>query len=397
MSLLFTPMRIGDLQINNRFVHSATHECMAGETGLVTDRMIRRYERLAKGEIGLIIPGYLYVHPLGRAAKYQTGIHSDEMIDGLQKLVNTVHQYGGKIVFQLVHSGRQTTKEIIGQTPMAPSKKGRDPMLLVKPREMSEGDIQEIIESFGSAAKRAALAGADGVQLHGAHGYLINQFLSPFFNHRNDAWGGSDENRFLFLKEVILEIRKKIPKGMPILIKLNTQDYTPKKGITPDLAKEYAKRLKSLGINGIEVSCGVLSYSVFNVMRGDVPVKELVLNLPWWKKHLARIMLKRMMGKFDLQEGYNIEAAKMIKPVLGEVPLFVVGGLRRVSHMEEVLEKGYADFISMSRPFIRQPLLVKEIKEGKTEAVSCVSCNKCLAAVANDMPVACYNKNFPVS
>lgn len=343
----------------------------------------------------MIIPGFLYVHPLGRAAKYQLGIHSDDMIPGLKKLVEAVHQEGGKIAFQLVHSGRQTTKAIIGQTPIAPSSKGRDPMYLVKPKEMNEEEIQESIKAFGKAAKRAAEAGADGIQIHAAHGFLINQFLSPFFNHRKDDWGDSDENRFRFLKEVFLETRKALPRGMPILIKLNTHDYTPQEGITPSLSKKYAEWLAALGINGLEISGGTMTYSAFNVMRGDVPVDEMVTYLPWWKKHLARIMMKRLVGKYDLQEGYHLEAAKMIKPVLSKTPLFVVGGLRRVAQMEEVLEKNYADFISMCRPFIREPFLVKRIKEGKTDAAACVSCNRCVAAVVNDIPVGCYFKKFP--
>jgi len=240
------------------------------------------------------------------------------------------------------------------------------------------------------AAGRAVKAGADGIQLHAAHGYLINQFLSPFFNTRNDAWGGSDKNRFRFLKEIIIEIKKELPEKMLLLVKLNTNDYTPREGITPLLAKQYAQWLPELEIDGLEISCGTPIYSFMNMCRGDVPVKEILEGLSRWKKPVGKRMLSALVGKYDLQEGYNLEAAKMIKPVIGKVPLFLVGGLRSLSYMEEILEKGSVDFISMSRPFIREPLLVKRFKEGKTEAASCVSCNKCLAAVANNRPVRCY-------
>jgi 2,4-dienoyl-CoA reductase-like NADH-dependent reductase (Old Yellow Enzyme family) len=366
---------------------------MARETGEVTDEIVNRYRNLAKGEVGLVIPGYMYVHPLGRAVKYQTGIHSDDMIPGLKKVVEAVHNEGGKIAFQLVHAGRQTTKALIGQTPMGPSGKRRDPLYFVKPKEMVEEEIQEAIQAFGTAAKRAVEAGADGVQLHSAHGYLINQFLSPFFNQRQDEWGGSDENRFRFLKEVFLETRRGIPGGMPILVKLNTNDHTPKDGVTPPLAVKYAGWLAELRIDGLEASSGTISYSFMNMCRGDVPVDDLVKGLPLWKKPLGKFMMKSLVGKFDLEEGYNLEAAKMIKSVIGEIPLSVVGGLRRVVQMEEVLQKNYADLISMSRPFIREPFLVKRIKEGKTDVVSCVSCNKCFAAIATDRPARCYNKD----
>ena len=397
MSILFTPINLGDTQIKNRFIHSATHEATGLETGEVSDKLIKRYQNLAKGEVGLIIPGYMFVHPLGRCAKYQTGIHSDDMIPGLRRLVEAVHEEGGKIAFELVHAGRQTTKAMIGQTPIGPSSKGRDPIYFVKPKEMSADEIQEVIQAFGKAARRAVEAGADGIELDAAHGFLIGQFISPFFNHRKDEWGGSDANRFRLLKEIVSEARNALPPGMPLLVKLNTHDYTPQEGITPSLAVTYAKWLSDLKINGLEISCGSAIYSFMNMCRGDVPVKELVQALPFWQKPLAKLMLKRMVGKYDFDEPYNLEAAKMIKPVLGKTPLFVVGGLRKVAQMKEILEKQYADCISMCRPFIREPFIVKRIREGRAEAVACVSCNKCFAAVANNMPVQCYNKGFPAS
>jgi 2,4-dienoyl-CoA reductase-like NADH-dependent reductase (Old Yellow Enzyme family) len=395
VSVLFTPIDLGNVQAKNRFVHSATYEVMASETGEVSDKLIKRYQNLAKGEVGLIIPGYMYIHPLGRSYKHQTGIHNDYMISGLRKLVEAVHQEGGKMVFQLAHAGRQTTKGIIEQIPLGPSCRGRDPINFVKPKEMSADQIQEVIQAFRIAASRAAEAGADGVQLHAAHGYLINQFLSPFFNHRKDEWGGSDANRFRILKEIILEVRKALPKGMPVLVKLNTHDHTPHEGITPSLSVTYAKWLADLEIDGLEISCGSAVYSFMNMCRGDVPVIELVNSLPFWKRPVGKLMMKSMVGKYGFEEGYNLDAAKIIKPVLGKIPLFVVGGFRKVAEMRNALERRYADCISMSRPFIREPFIVKKIREGRAEAVACVSCNKCLAAVVNEMPVQCYNRGFP--
>jgi len=395
MSVLFTPKKIGKMEIQNRFVHSATYECMADINGEVTDKLIKRYRRIVKGGVGLIIPGYLFIMPNGRAVHYQTGIYNDDMIEGLKKLVDVVHNEGGKIAFQLAHSGRQTTKDSIGQTPLAPSKGSMDSIYMVKPKEMMEEEIQEVISAFGAAAFRANEAGADGVQIHAAHGYLVNQFLSPFFNKRTDSWGASDENRFRFIKEVVLEVKKNISDEMAILVKLNTQDYTPKEGITLELAKKYSAWLAELPINGLEVSCGTISYSMFNMVRGDVPTEEIISTYPLWRQILGKMLLKKMEGKFDLEEGYNLEAAKLIKPVIGEIPLLVVGGLRKVAHMKEVIENGFSDFISMSRPFIREPNIVNRIRDGKAGAVACVSCNKCFAAAANYMPVYCYNKGFP--
>ncbi len=390
MSRLFSPVKIGSLELRNRFVRSATFEGMAKGNGRVTDDVIKLYRNLAKGGVGLIITGHFNVDQVGKASVNQIGIHSNEMIPGLKRLVQGVHEHDGKIVFQLSHAGRQTTKKITGHSPIAPSAKGRDPIFLVKPIEMSEEDVQETIQCFAKAAKRAVEAGADGIQLHGAHGYLINQFLSPFFNTRSDAWGASEEGRFRFLEQVFCEIKKKVPEETPIMIKLNSHDHTPSQGVTPELAAHYARKLAEMGIDAVEVSSGSNFYSFMEVSRGRVPVQELVEGMPLWKKPIAKIKLSRMVGKYDHAEGYHLEAAKVIKPVLGDVPLLLVGGMRRIEHMDEILEKGYADLISMSRPFVREPFLVKRIELGKTDHASCVSCNKCRAAIANRMPLRCY-------
>ena len=198
------------------------------------------------------------------------------------------------------------------------------------------------------------------------------------------------------MKEIIIEIQKRLPPEKAILVKLNTRDYTPKEGINLIMATLYAKWLADLKIDALEVSCGTLSYSSFNMVRGDVPVDDIVMNFPLWRKILGKIILKKMVGKFDLQEGYNADAAKTIKPVIGNIPLMLVGGMRNVSHMEEVINSGWADFISMCRPLIREPKIVKKFKEGKSESVACVSCNRCFAGAANHMPVYCYNKGLPM-
>lgn len=389
MSILFDPIRLGQTHIANRFVCSATYEAMATEQGEVTDALVKRYRVLAKGDIGLIIPGYMYVHSLGSAAKYQVGIHDDRMIPGLRRLTDAVHEQDGRIVFQLAHAGRQTKKELIGCTPLGPSARGRDPTFFVKPAAMSEAQIAIAIDAFGQAARRAVEAGADGVQVHAAHGYLLNQFLSPFWNRRHDAWGGSDENRFRILREAVVEVRKALPVGMPLLVKLNTYDGTPKEGMTPPLALTYARWLAELGIDGLELSSGSTYYSFGDMIRGEVPVDELALAFPGWMRPFAKLALGQMVGKFDLEEGYNVPASQLIKPAVGEVPVMVVGGLRRVAHMEALLEEGVADMVSMARPFIREPHLVRRIWDGRAEGSTCTSCNKCFALIAADRPVRC--------
>lgn len=395
MSILFTPYKIGELEIKNRFIQSATFESMAEPDGEVSQPLIERYRKLAGGDVGLVIPGLMFVHPLGRTAEKQVGIHQDDMIPGLKSLTEAVHSEGGKIAFQLVHAGRQTNKKLIGQNPLGVSAVGRDPAYFVKPTPMNDEQIHEAIESFATAAARAVEAGADAIQIHAAHGYLINQFLSPYFNRRDDDWGGTDENRFRLLKETISRTRDIIPDNFPLLVKLSTNDYVPGEGITPRLAVSYARWLTELGIDGLEISSGSVVYSFINMSRGSVPANEIASRFPWWQKPLVKSVLNKMAGKYDHMEGYNLEASDLIKPVLGKTALSVVGGFRNLATMEKLVQEDRTDFISMARPFIREPGIVKAFKEGRKEKVTCVSCNRCFAAVTIGLPVKCYKDHFP--
>jgi 2,4-dienoyl-CoA reductase-like NADH-dependent reductase (Old Yellow Enzyme family) len=392
MSILFEPVKLGNVQIKNRFVHSATYEGMATTIGKVTDELVRRYQRLARGEIGLIIPGGLYVHPLGRTSKHQAGIHTDDMIPGLKQVADVIHQEGSKVVFQLMHAGGQAKKEATRHPPIGPSSAVRDPSTFTKSKRMTETQIEEIVRAFGDASQRAVVAGADGIQLHAAHGYLISQFLSPFYNDRNDDWGGSDENRFRFLAKITKEITSVLPERTPLLVKLNVHDYTPKEGITPPLAAKYARWLNGLGIVGIELSCGT-AFSFMNMCRGDVPLDELVEGLAWWQKPVGRLTLNRLVGGYGFRGAYNLEAAKAIRPACGDSKVILVGGLRSLVQMEETVRQGHADFISMCRPFIREPSLVRRARRGETTTASCVSCNKCFAAMVNGSPIRCYHRD----
>jgi len=390
MSILFTSKNIGNVKIKNRFIHAPTYEAMATEKGEVTGELIDRYRNIAQGGAGLIIPGFMYVHPVGKCIEFQTGIHQDEMIPRLTELVKVVHEKGSKIFFELTHAGRQTYRKTIGQTPIAPSTAKKDPLFRVKPKEMTIDEIHEAIHAYSEAARRAVESGADGVHISAAAGYLGHEFLSPFFNQRTDEWGGSDENRFRFLKEIILASRRKMPKDTALTVKLNVNDYTPKEGVTPDLAKKYALWLVETGIDGLEIASGTISYSSMNMWLGDVPVSDYVNMMPSYMKPLAWLVIRGWVGKYDLIEGWNLEAAKMIKAVLGETPLFLVGGLRRRDHMEEIIQKGYSDFISLCRPLIREPDLVNKFQKGEADVSSCNSCNKCIGAVLNNLPIRCY-------
>jgi 2,4-dienoyl-CoA reductase-like NADH-dependent reductase (Old Yellow Enzyme family) len=389
LSILFTPKKIGEVEIKNRFVHAATYESMAEVDGRVTDMLIQRYSRLARGEVGLIITGIAIVHPLGNVPGRAIGIYSDAMIPGLKRLAEAVHEHGAKIFIQLLHAGAQTNRQAIGRTPLAPSLVGPNPMYLNMARPMRQREIEEAIRAFGQAARRAAEAGADGVHIAASGGYLLNEFLSPYFNRRKDGWGGSDENRFRIMREVIREVRRNLAPGMALTVKLTANDYTPRKGMTTPLAARYAGWMAELGIDALEIASGCTTYSGWHIWRGGVPVRELVKDLPAWQKPVAWLKFRSMVGKYDFSGPYNLEDARVIKAAIGEVPFILVGGLRRLSQMEEIVERGEADFVALSRPLVREPNLVKKFREGKAEASTCISCNKCFAEIVHRRPLRC--------
>ena len=395
MSLLFTPHKIGNLEIKNRFVRAPVYEGLAAGDGSVGNDMIRFHTRLARGGAGLICTGYMFADRLGRAQKRQAGIHSDDMIPGLKKLADAVHKEGAKIAFEISHAGRQTEKHLIGQNPIGPSRIRRDPSFFIKPDEMTEEKICETVDAFIAAAGRALKAGSDVVYLHAGGGDLLNQFLSPFFNVRKDKWGGSPENRFRIVREIITGIKTRVSADIPILVKMNSQDLKPRKGITTQLAVTYAAWLDELGVNGLELTTGVKFYNHMNCWRGDVPVKEIVKALPLWKKPVGWMLMKNLQGKHDLIEGWILEDLKAARKVSGNMALFIVGGMRKTAHMTEILEKGYADFICLARPLLREPSFVKNVREGKTQESLCISCNRCIGGVMNQLPTACYRNGLP--
>jgi 2,4-dienoyl-CoA reductase-like NADH-dependent reductase (Old Yellow Enzyme family) len=354
-SILFTPVRVGSLTLPNRFVRSATHDFMADEDGSVTDRNVELYRRLAEGEVGLIITGHAYVNRSGKASPRQLGVYSDSLLPGLKRVAGAVHGFPSRIILQIAHAGRQTKEKICGCTPLAPSAV-YEPVLKVLPREMTEGQVRDVIRDFVRAAGRAREAGFDGVQLHAAHGYLISGFLSPYTNRRRDQWGGSSENRSRLAVEILRGIKKECGPDFPVIAKLNSSDFL-EGGLEVQEAVEAARRLESEGLDGLEVSGGTSEARRGSMWPGIRP---------------------------EAEEGYFTPAASRIKSAVS-IPVFGLGGLRTLRVMERVVAEGRADLVSLSRPFIREPFLVRKFRTGDIRKSACISCNKCF----NPRGIAC--------
>lgn len=348
MANLFDQTKINGMVLRNRLVRSATWEGMCEADGRPTRKLAEYYRELACGGVGLIISGYTFVRPDGKQLPGKMGIHTDDFADQMRALTLLVHDEGGKICIQLVHAGGQTDTATAGRRPLAPSSIEAEQFPEV-PQELSLDDIAAIVQAFAAAAKRAKKYGFDAIQLHAAHGYLINQFLSPLINRRTDGYGGSIENRCRFLLEVYGAVRDTVGDDYPLMIKLNGADFL-EGGLSPEDALYAARSLDAAGIDAIEVSGGTSA-------SGEMSPARTKINKP---------------GK----EAYNLELAKGVKEAV-KCPVMVVGGFRSYEIAEKALKNEWVDYISMARPFIREPGLPHRWEQGDTSPAKCISCNKC--------------------
>jgi len=362
-SLLFTPRKIGTMTVKNRLVRSATYEGMADDNGLVDNRYVALYENLARGGIGTIIAGFAFVKENGIAAKNQTGIHTDGCVPMLKKSVEAVHRVNEnvKFVLQIAHCGRQVEPDIVEKKkfkPLAPSPIA-DKSVGILPKEMTIRDIEDVTQAFVRSAERAKRAGFDGVQLHGAHGYLLSEFLSPYMNRRTDDYGGSSENRVRVVIEIFEGIKKLCGEDWPVFIKLQVDDFVKEKpSLKPPESVEIARRIAEAGFDAIEISGGIYESG-----------EELD---PWYLK----------ISTTD-EEAYFLPYARKIKEVIGETLLILVGGIRSFEVAERIVRDGYADFISMSRPFIMEPDLPQKWLNKLSGKSTCTSCNRCDTEMGN--------------
>jgi 2,4-dienoyl-CoA reductase-like NADH-dependent reductase (Old Yellow Enzyme family) len=320
---------------------------MSDDEGNVTERTVELYRLLAEGEVGLIVTGHAFVQPSGKASPRQMGVFDDRFVDGLARIPAAVHAFPSRVFLQIAHAGRQTKPALCGCVPVSPSPV-YDPVSKVLPRELSGAEIRALVGDFVAAAVRGRRAGFDGVQLHAAHGYLLSSFLSPHTNRRTDEWGGAVENRARVLVEVLRSVKAACGRDFPVIVKLNSTDFL-EDGLTLDDAVQTARLLEAEGIDAIEVSGGMAEAG-----RGSV-----------WPGLRSRD-----------EEGYFVDNASRIKRAV-KIPVFGLGGIRTLAVAERIIEEGRADLISLSRPLIRDPFLVKRFREGLAEGSECVSCNKC--------------------
>ncbi len=348
---LFSPWKIGNVPIKNRIVRSATYERRATKYGYVSDELIKLYTNLARGGAGLIITGAVAIDPRGTGGPYQSYLYDDSYLKGQKQLVDAVHDYSDvRIAIQIFHPGRQGTHP--RYPPVAPS-----PILCKAtnrvPKELTVEEIKEIVKCFVNVGRRAYESGYDMVQMHGCHDYLLSNFISPLTNKRTDNYGGNPEKRSKILIDLFNHLRDEVGKNFPIIIKLQTQDEIPG-GLTLEEAKKTAKILVDTGYDAIEPSGGSIDSISFS--KNPLPSK---------------------LVKSTEDENYLLPTAKVLKLVMNDCPLILVGGIKNPLSAEKILREKHAEFVSMCRPFIYEPDLPKRWKSGDLSPAKCVSCNSC--------------------
>ena len=343
--LLFSPIEIGSMEVRNRIVMAPMTSGYSSTDGYATQSLIDFYLARANGGAGLITCESCYVEKGGKGFVGHLALDDDKYIPDLARLTEPVKSAGAKIVLQLIHCGRQTTPSLCGQQPVAPSPIPC-PVLKEMPHEASIGEIGQIIESFVSAAHRAKKAGFDGVEVHAAHGYLINQFLSPYSNKRTDEYGGDLSARSKMLLEIVSRIKQDVGADYPVFCRLSADEFV-QGGLTLADTRTVAKWLQNIGLDAISVSGGVYESA------------------------------HRIIPPMDVEPGSLVDLASGIRQAVN-IPVFTVGGISDPAFADQILVEGKADMVALGRALLADPDWAVKASRGESQRIRpCLYCNHC--------------------
>ncbi|HPN85480.1 MAG TPA: FAD-dependent oxidoreductase [Smithella sp.] len=352
---LFSPFTINGMTLKNRAVMPPMATGYGNADNTVSERLLAYLERRAQGGTGLIITEVCAVDPRGKGFPNEIGVWSDDFIGALSRIPAALHRHGAKAALQLHHAGRETFEAVLGKKPEAPS--AIPSAVLGQPCEaMSLERIAEIVRAFAQAAGRARQAGFDSVELHGAHGYLLNQFLSPFSNNREDEYGGSEENRMRFILEVIAAARKAVGDDFPLWIRISADEMV-RGGYDFSLMRRLAPRMVTAGVDAIHCSVGVYS------TPGGLSIASM-----------------------DTEPGFNLFRARALKEVVS-VPIIGVGRINDPAMADQAIARGDADLISFGRQHLTDPDFIEKARRGSLEDIRrCTACNQgCIERLSFEM------------
>ena len=340
-SKVFEPITVGTLEIKNRIVAGPMVMNHATEDGHVTPRMVDYYAAKARGGFGLVHVEASYIRPDGNMFSRMLGVYSDRQLPGLNEIVEAIHAYGAKCTIQLVHGGRVSAPRIIGQQPVAPS--DSTPPLAAKPRGLTIQEVEELVASYAQAAFRAKEAGFDGAMIHGAHGFLISQFVSPYCNKRKDKYG---KDRYLFAKQVVQACREAVGPDYPLFMRITADEFLGEDGLTLEETKKvYAPLLQELGIDCLDVSAGIQERVYYNIPPLYTPRANILY------------------------------LAEEVKKVV-DIPVIGVGRINDPQLVKQVIETGRVDMISLARQSLADPELPKKMAENRPDDIRrCIACD----------------------
>lgn len=348
MRKILEPITINGMTLRNRMIVSAMVTGYANPDGTASEKYIAYHEAKAKGGWGLIITEDYIINPTAGASAPLPALYDDRQIESHAKLTARVHAAGGKIAAQLYHAGRETTSAVTGEQPEAPSAI-KDPTIPEQPRALTLAEIETLEDQFAAAAYRAKEAGFDAVEIHGAHGYLVNQFVSPFSNKRTDCYGGSLRNRARFALNIVKKIREKVGANYPIIYRMSVQEYV-EGGLPLEEAKAFAQMLEAAGVDMIHCSQGV-----YGSIAAVVP-------------------------PFGVTRGAFVDNAAAIKSVVN-IPVSAVGRINDPDLAEAILDSGKADLVTMARASLADPEMPNKVQAERYDDISrCIGCLQgCLA------------------
>lgn len=355
---LLSPIKIGSIYLRNRLVMPGMSDHFGSKTSEYLEYCKNYYQERAKGGTGLIITSFCFVAPSGQAEPCQLRCYDLAHLPALKRISDGVHYYGGKIFLQLHHAGRATTTELTGEELIAPSaipitlKSGETEITMETPREMTAEDIDYIVGRYVNSAVLAKRAGFDGVELHGAHGYLLCQFLSPASNHRTDEYGGSIENRTRIIRRIVNGIRENCGYGFPISFRVSARDGHPD-GLNGDELVKIAMALEDIGVDMINISIG-----------GDADERSII-------------------APAGTEQGFVVPYAQKVKQVV-KIPVAVVGMIRDFDFADQIIKDGKTDMVCMGRPHIADPYIIRKLESGREKEIRrCLTCMHCLDSQAH--------------
>jgi 2,4-dienoyl-CoA reductase-like NADH-dependent reductase (Old Yellow Enzyme family)/thioredoxin reductase len=357
MENLFSPFGIKTVKLANRIVMPPLASFLLSEDGRITDATIEHYRRRAAGGPAMVMMEACAVSPEGLVSPNQARIYEDRFIDGLSKIANAMKSEGAIPAVQIHHGGRQTSAKVIKRKPLAPSPLPC-PTIRGDVEPLTIDGIEDLVQKFGDAAERAYQAGFELIEIHGAHGYLINQFLSNFSNIREDRYGGDIEGRTCFAKEIVMEIRKRMGQEFPISFKISAEEYVAG-GLTTDESIKILNILVDAGVDVVQVSAG-----------NDFT--------PEW------ICQPMFMEKACL-----VDSASQVRAAL-EIPVMAVGRINDPYVADEIIAKGQADLVCIGRGLLADPDMPRKAKEARFDEIrTCIACNTCMQSIFKRGRIEC--------